>query len=233
VLGGRGFSIWNSGTGTQVFNSGDRMEQITSADPRIRNLFNAGNSAGDNTRKNRSDNKGPEPEGVAVGKINDTTYAFIALERVGGVMAFDVTNPASPTFVDYINTRDTGASFGGDQGAEGIIFIPAKNHPSARNYVVTANETSASVAVFEVKATDLPIGIGAAPVAGKHLNVYPNPVRNDQLFFSRPVSGRLTDLQGRTQRVFQGANHISTAGLSRGIYFLLAEGFATQKIILE
>ena len=32
----------------------------------------------------RSDNKGPEPEGVTLGKIGEKTFAFIGLERASG-----------------------------------------------------------------------------------------------------------------------------------------------------
>jgi hypothetical protein len=62
---------------------------------------------------NRSDDKGPEPEGVAVGKVRGNHYAFVGLERVGGIMIFDVTDPANPRFVNYISNRD----FSGDAEA--------------------------------------------------------------------------------------------------------------------
>lgn len=42
------------------------------------------------------------------------------LERMGGIMVYDVTFPWHPFFVQYITTRD----FGGDLAPEGIIFIP-------------------------------------------------------------------------------------------------------------
>lgn len=107
VFGSRGFAIANAATGAKVFESGDQFEHITLADPKISKIFNASNS--DNDVQGRSDNKGPEPEAVTTGTIRDTVYAFIGLERIGGVMVYDVTNPVSPVFVDYINTRDTNA----------------------------------------------------------------------------------------------------------------------------
>jgi hypothetical protein len=48
----------------------------------------------------RSDNKDPEPEGLTVEKISGRCYAFIVLERFGGVMVYDVTDPREPRFLD-------------------------------------------------------------------------------------------------------------------------------------
>lgn len=229
VFGGRSFSILNPATGAMVYNSGDRFEHITRVDPKVGKLFNADN--GNNSKKNRSDNKGPEPEGVTMATINDTTYAFIALERTGGVMAFDVTNPTAPVFVQYINTRDT-ATFGGDNGAEGIIFIPADSARGRKAHVLTANEISATVAVFEVDAY-VPVPNSVQPLAMKRFRVYPNPVHEGRLFFSEPVSGMLTDITGRTVRVFREANSISTASLLPGTYLLRAPGYQTSKVVIE
>ena len=41
-----------------------------------------------------------------IGTIGKRTYAFIGLERMGGIMVYDVTNPIAPVFVDYVNNRD-------------------------------------------------------------------------------------------------------------------------------
>lgn len=231
VYGGRGFSIWNSTIGTApVFNSGDLAEQITLADTKVGKIFNSDNES--NSFKNRSDNKGPEAEGVAIGTINDTTYAFVALERIGGVLVYDVSTPAAPVFVQYINTRDT-AVYGGDNGAEGIYFIKAAQTPMHKNYIVTANEISGTVAVFEIQAVQLPSGIGSVAYNRPHINVYPNPVEKGRLFFSRPVSGRLCDFSGRTVRDFRNASSIVTDGLGAGMYLLLPDGFAAEKVFIK
>jgi len=102
----------------------------------------------DNTFKTRSDDKGPEPEGVTVAKLFGTTYAFIGLERVGGVMVSDVSNPYAPSFVQYFNNRDFSVAPGtpgsGDQGAEGLIVIDAAHSPiRGVPLLVVANEVSA------------------------------------------------------------------------------------------
>jgi Secretion system C-terminal sorting domain len=151
VLGGRSFSIWNANTGALVFDSGNQFELITAANPTFGALFNASND--NNEFKNRSDNKGPEPEGVTVIKTAYNVYAFIALERIGGVMVYEISDPTAPVYIDYINSRAV-AALGGDRGAEGIIFIPAEESPNGTDLVLTANETSATVAVYSVKGIE-------------------------------------------------------------------------------
>lgn len=145
TLGGRSFSIWSS-SGALVYDSGSQFERITgSADSAH---FNASN---DNTNfDDRSDNKGPEPEGVAVGEIDGRTYAFIGLERVGGIMMYDVTDPTAPFFVDYLNNRDFAAGTG-DAGPEGVHFIPAHESPNGQPIVAVANEISGTVTLYAVK----------------------------------------------------------------------------------
>ncbi|QLE55490.1 choice-of-anchor I family protein [Nostoc sp. TCL26-01] len=138
AFGARSFSIWNS-NGTQVFDSGDQLEQITAA--KTPTLFNSDGAAA--TFDTRSDNKGPEPEGVTVGVINNRTYAFIGLERTGDVMVYDVTNPNQPQFIQYINTPE-------DIAPEGLTFISAADSPTGRPLLVTANEVSRTVAVFAI-----------------------------------------------------------------------------------
>jgi hypothetical protein len=149
TLGGRSVSIWNAETGALVWDSGDDLERITAADPVYGAMFNASNS--NNTRKNRSDDKGPEPEGVALGTINGRNYAFTALERIGGVLVYDVTNPEAPEYVQWINTRALGSTAGGDLGPEGIIFIPKAQSPNQRDLIVVSNEVSGTLSVFEIE----------------------------------------------------------------------------------
>ncbi|MDB9449912.1 ExeM/NucH family extracellular endonuclease, partial [Dolichospermum circinale] len=138
-FGARSFSIWNS-NGTQVFDSGDQLEQITAT--RVPTLFNSDGTT--TSFDSRSDNKGPEPEGVVVGVINGRTYAFIGLERTGDVIVYDASNPNQPKFIQYINTPE-------DLAVEGLTFISAADSPTGKPLLVTANEVSKTVAVFEIK----------------------------------------------------------------------------------
>lgn len=161
--GARSFSIWNA-KGKLVFDSGDDFEK------RLAKLlpddFNSNNDA-NQSFDSRSDDKGPEPEGVVLGTINGRTFAFIGLERVGGVMVYDITNPKAATFVDYVNPRDFSVVFDedsegdpdptakqladvGDLGPEGLSFIAAQDSPSGIPLLVTANEVSGTTSVFEI-----------------------------------------------------------------------------------
>ncbi len=153
AFGARSFTIWNA-SGTQVFDSGDQIERITAT--QVPTLFNSDGAAA--TLDSRSDNKGPEPEGVAIGVINNRTYAFIGLERVGDVLVYDVSNPASPQFVQYLNTPE-------DVGVEGLSFISAADSPTGKPLLVTANEISKTTVLFEIsleagKSVDNPNFLG-------------------------------------------------------------------------
>jgi len=151
--GSRSFSIWNGNTGNLVYDSREDLERLTAASS-FSALFNCSNT--NNTRKDRSDDKGPEPEGVTTGIIGNSVYAFIALERIGGVMVYDVTAPASPSFVTYVNNRSL-ASVGGDRGAEGIIFIPQSQSPNGQHLVIAANEVSSSLSIWGIPGCASPL----------------------------------------------------------------------------
>lgn len=150
AFGARSFTIWDASDGGRLFDSGSDFERITAN--RYPTRFNA-NSTG-NALDNRSDNKGPEPEGVAVGVIAGRTYAFVGLERIGGIMAYDVSSPQDARFVAYENPRDfsatPGAGAGGDLAPEGMLVIPAADSPNGRDLLVVGNETSGTTAVYEL-----------------------------------------------------------------------------------
>ncbi len=151
VFGARSISIRDA-AGALVWDSGDMLERITAqANP---TKFNSNNDS-NNSFDTRSDNKGPEPEGVAVGEINGKFYAFVCLERDSGVVAFDVTNPVAPTFVQYITTRDFNGNpaigTAGDLGPEGIVFVPAAQSPTNEHLLIVSYEVSGSVRIFRIK----------------------------------------------------------------------------------
>ena len=149
VLGSRSFTIRNAATNALVFDSKDLFEKITANSPLTAAFFNASNTTGAAASKNRSDDKGPEPEGVTVAVVNGIHYAFIALERVGGCMVFNVENPNAPVFVTYVNNRTLNGS-GPDLGAEGIIFISAADSPNGQPMVILANEVSSTLSIFGI-----------------------------------------------------------------------------------
>ena len=151
AFGVRSFSIWSSNL-EQVYDSGSDFERITAEV--YPDNFNSNHR--ENSFETRSDDKGPEPEGVTVAKLWGRTYAFIGLERIGGVMIYDVTNPYAPTFVQYFNNRDFSAAPGtpeaGDLGAEGLIVIEASKSPiPGVPLLVVANEVSGTTTVFRIE----------------------------------------------------------------------------------
>lgn len=143
AYGARSFSILDQ-DGDIVFDSGDDFEQIVAQE--IPTLFNAPIDA--NTFDDRSDNRGPQPEGIAIGKVEGKTYAFIGLHTQGGVMAYDVSDPMNATFVDYINTREVD-TVGGDLGTKGLSFIAPGRSGSANALIAAAASESGTVAIYE------------------------------------------------------------------------------------
>lgn len=141
---------WSS-DGVQVFDSGADFADLTSwfnSD-----LFNASND--DPEADNRSDDKGPEPEGIIVGTIEGKSYAFVTLERVGGIMVYDISGPAQAFFSGYFNTRlpasdENNSTIEDDLGPEGLVFIGASASPNNEPLLVVTNEVSGSTVVFQI-----------------------------------------------------------------------------------
>lgn len=148
--GARSFTIWTS-DGQQVFDSGSNFETITAAIlPEDFNSDDEENGSFDA----RSDDKGPEPEGVVIGKVHGRQYAFIGLERVGGIAVYDVTAPAQAEFVEYINTRDfagdPAAGTAGDLSPEGLAFIKKSDSPTGKPLLVVGYEVSGTTTIYEI-----------------------------------------------------------------------------------
>lgn len=152
AFGARSFSIFNADSQTLAFDSGNDFERITAE--RFPENFNAQNDS--NNLDSRSDDKGPEPEGVELAVIDGRTYAFINLERVGGVMVYDVTEPERSEFVQYITNRDftlanadldAGVT---DLGPEITHFVSAEDSPSGNALLLVSNEVSGTLAVYQI-----------------------------------------------------------------------------------
>ncbi len=231
IFGGRSFSIFEAETGNLVFDSGNDFEVITAADPVYGAIFNASNS--NNNLKNRSDNKGPEPEGVLVQEINDEFYAFILLERIGGVMVYNITDPANPVFLQYVNSRDAveGGDEAGDLGPEGIAYVTAEESPYGKAMLIVSNEVSATLSMYTLdnvilSTPEFGVATGAAFV------LYPNPA-NNQVFVSKPGSYSIFDISGRLVVEAINVATINTSSLSSGTYIVKNEEGVSQKLIVE
>jgi hypothetical protein len=150
VYGARSLSIWDA-FGNLVYDSGSLLEDVTAMyDPWNFNSTNDENLSFDT----RSDAKGPEPEDVVVGQIGDDYYAFLGLERIGGIFIMQVTDPSAPVFVDYVNNRDFigNAELGlaGDLGPEGLEFVAAEDSPTGHPLLIVGNEVSGTTTVYTV-----------------------------------------------------------------------------------
>lgn len=226
AVGARSFSIFNTTTQQIVYDSGDDFERYTAAT--FPTIFNADHES--NTPKVRSRAKGPEPEGVTVATIADQTFAFIALERIGGVMVYNVTNPNNPTFVDYKNSRSTSA-YAGDHGAEGITYIAPADSPTTSGYVLVANEISGTITIYEVDATTLstPDWVNNNP---KTFVVFPNPSNAGMVYFNRMADIELFDNTGKLIYKAKDAQTIDTSKLTTGMYFVkTSEGIVTKLLV--
>ncbi len=154
AFGARGFSIRDT-AGKLVFDSGDAFERITAE--RVPTLFNTDSSV-DASFKNRSDNRGPEPEALAIGRIGDRDYAFIGLERTGGIMVYDITVPADSRFVTYWSNRDPDPhAQTGDLGPECLLFIPGEKSPDGGPLLISANEISGTLTVHRLSVRPQPL----------------------------------------------------------------------------
>jgi hypothetical protein len=142
TLGGRSFSIYNTSTGAQVYDSGNDLETLSYITMPSA-LLSKDQVLG------RLDNKGPEPESVVVGQVKQKTYAFVALERTSAILMYDLTNPAAPKFVQWLqNTTDL---TNGDISPEGLSFVPASQSPTGQALLIAGHEVSGTVSVWEIK----------------------------------------------------------------------------------
>lgn len=159
LLGGRSFSIYDASDLTRVYNSGSDFEKITA---RIfPDFFNTSydEDKGPDKLDARSNKKGPEAENIAVLNIKDKTYAIVGLERISGIMIYDITDPSNPVYKDYFNNRifiksvndkeEIGLEKRGNIGPEGLCAIEAKDSPTGKPIVLVANEVSGTVQVIE------------------------------------------------------------------------------------
>ncbi|GHC62629.1 choice-of-anchor I family protein [Ulvibacter litoralis] len=230
VFGGRSFSIFEAVSGALVYDSGNDFEVITAADAEFGGIFNASNS--NNNPKNRSDNKGPEPEGVMVQQIGDQSYAFILLERVGGMMIYNVTDPANPVFLQYVNSRDAipGGSEGGDLGPEGVAYVSVDESPTGKAMVILSNEVSATLSIYTL---DNVLSVDEFSTTSEtEFNVYPNPAETT-VFFSKPGNYTLFDILGRTIKTETNVASMNLSGLVAGTYIVQNDQGVSQKLIVK
>ena len=116
AYGTRGFSVFKfspaSKTMNRVFSSTENdatnfeliLNGLVMKNKDDQKLFNIDDE--ENKPFARNDDKGAEPEAIVVGSVDGKDLAFVGLERQGGIMVFDVTNPEAPVFHDHLNLRN-------------------------------------------------------------------------------------------------------------------------------
>jgi DNA-binding beta-propeller fold protein YncE len=164
--GARSFSVWKATTlegvftMDQVYDSGSSIEQRVAALSPTR--FNADWNTTTgliNAVDARSASKGPEPEGLGLGTAYGRMWMVVGLERDGGLMLYDMTNPTRPEFKSYINTSDAAGNIlqstkkkaaAGDISPEGILIISPKDSPTGKALVLASYELSGTVGIYEI-----------------------------------------------------------------------------------
>lgn len=150
AFGARSFTIWNSDL-KPIYDSGSDFERISAA--RLPALFNSNHK--DNSPDGRSDDKGPEPEGVTVSELWGKPYAFVGLERLRAVMVYDLSQPKAPRFVELVSNRNAAAkppaAAAGDLGPEGVMVIAAERSPlPGVPLLVVGNEVSGTTTLYRI-----------------------------------------------------------------------------------
>ena len=146
TFGGRGFTIFKqdaNGDVVKVFESGGDFEKIIAE--QYPELFNNNQTGDASTFDARSDDKAGEPEGITIANVGGRFYAFVALERQGGVMVYDVTDPVNSEFTMYLPSSTV------HLGPETVQYIEAVDSPNGKGLLLTTNEVSGTIEIFTVE----------------------------------------------------------------------------------
>ncbi len=240
-FGGRSFSIWDANSVEQVFDSGDHIEKLIAA--KLPTYFNS-NHTDNNSFKGRSDDKGPEPEAIEFATLGNDLFVLIGLERIGGIIVYEINDPKSPKFVSYFNYRnfmvDPKSPQTGDLGIEDIKFISADKSPIKKPLVLVGNEVSGTVSLFSINEI---LSANRENVVHNGFKVSPNPSAASNVWIEFPVEGaadiQLTDITGRvvlTKENMYGKNYtLDINNLTNGVYFaslLQNNNIYLQKIVI-
>ena len=104
----------------------------------------------------RADDKGGEPEGVAIGTTGERRVAVLGLERFSALLFFDITDPAAPTLISWEQMQpiaDTPLSESKAWSPEGIVFVPSWQSPNGKPLVITSYEMSGTLSIHQITET--------------------------------------------------------------------------------
>ena len=145
--------------GLAIWDSADLLDQIQTAAFGVANINGSHSLSSDKATMNyvgqdRSDDKGSEPEGVAVGMVGDRRIAVLGLERMSALAVFDITQPRIPVFIEWLQMLPAKATPAKDVkywSPEGIVFVPADKSPSGKALIITSYELSGSLSIHQIE----------------------------------------------------------------------------------
>ena len=146
--------------GIVIWDSGDLLDRIQTQAFGVANINGAHSLSSDKSTMNfvgqdRSDDKGAEPEGVTTGMVGDRRIAVLVLERMSALVIFDITQPRTPVFQEWIQMLPAKATPAKDVkywSPEGVIFVPAEKSPSGKALIITSYELSGSISIHQIEA---------------------------------------------------------------------------------
>jgi MYXO-CTERM domain-containing protein len=158
MVGTRSFSIWDADTGALVKDSGSLEGLLLGLDPLLHNITDGDPASFDA----RSPDKGPEPEALVLGEVAGNMIAFLGMERQNGLLAFDISNPNSPVFMDYINSLSSGLV-----SPESLLFVSATDSPTGQALLLAGYELNGGgIGVYSVVPEPGTLALALAGVAG-------------------------------------------------------------------
>jgi hypothetical protein len=145
--------------GIVIWDSAELLDQIQTKAFGVTNINGSHSLSSDKSTMNyvgqdRSDDKGSEPEGVAVGMVGNRRIAILGLERMTALAIFDITQPRNPVFQEWLQMLPTKATPAKDVkhwSPEGIVFVPADKSPSGKALVITSYELSGSLSIHQIE----------------------------------------------------------------------------------
>ncbi len=102
MFGTRSFSIWDAESGNLVYDSATLLDAIAKS----YGTYDDG----------RSDNKGVEPEGLALAEWDGKFLLAVGLERTNDVLLFDISDPTAALLIDRFYWEDA-------EAPEGLTFF--------------------------------------------------------------------------------------------------------------
>ena len=215
--GGRSFSIFDE-YGNLVFDSANILGKTTAAEEP--NLFNEDEGEFDE----RSDDKGVEPEAIALGKIDGRMYAFIGLERQSSILVFDISDPRDVEFITYYNEN----RLTGDIAPEIIRFIGADVSPNQKNLLLVGYEVSGTVGIIQIEDKLLQI---SETVADNDFKMFPVPINQGNIYFNKPISAEVFTVNGKMVNSFEKKKSFNTDNFEPGVYIIKTKKYGSKRFL--